>query len=434
MVEEPHLEVNVHHIFTRLVMGFFLISSWTGLFSITPLAVPAAPAAAVQWPTINLTLVASGLPSPVTITSAGDHSGRVFVVEQGGTIQILANGGKLPTPFLDIHTKILSGGERGLLGLAFPPGYTSSGHFYVYYTDTSGNIVIARYTVTANPNVADPNSGVIILTVNHPTNANHNGGQLAFGPDGYLYAGTGDGGGGGDIPNNSQNMNILLGKILRIDVEGAGCVVSTPKTPNYCIPSTNPFVSNMTVMHEIWALGVRNPWRFSFDRLTGDLYIGDVGQNIEEEIDYQTAASAGGQNYGWHILEGNLCYNPSSGCVAPSAYSAPVATYDHLVSGVNNGCAVTGGYVYRGPNIYLNMQSVYFYADYCLGKIYGLKFDGNWQTQLLTTAPFAISTFGEDDYGKIYVADITNGAVYLLQGQIDLSALPYRNYFPKIAR
>ena len=338
----------------------------------------------------------------------------------------------MATPFLDIHTILTSGGERGLLGLAFSPNYASTGHFYVYYTNDLGNIVIARYTVSADPNLADASSGVVVLTVDHPTNTNHNGGQLAFGPDGYLYAGPGDGGGGGDALNNAQNPDKLLGKILRLDVEGAGCVQDPPAVQNYCIPADNPFASSGTTRHEIWALGMRNPWRFSFDRLTGDLYIGDVGQDAQEEIDFQPAASTGGENYGWHIREGNLCYNPPSGCINPANYVPPVATYDHGTNDAN-GCAVTGGYAYRGPNVFLNMQGVYFYADYCKGKIYGLKNDAGWQTQLLTTAPFAVSTFGEDDDGRIYVGDLSNGAIYLLQAEIDYAALPYRAYLPTIS-
>jgi len=422
----------VNRVLTSIIMGLFLVSGWPGLFGASSPDTLTAQAAAVQWPNVHLSLFASGLPGPVTITSAGDHSGRIFVVEQGGTIQILQNGVKLAAPFLDIHTLISCCGERGLLGLAFSPAYASNGHFYLYYTNPGGNIVIARYSVSANPNLADPNSGVVVLTIPHPINANHNGGQLAFGPDGYLYAGPGDGGGGGDQPNNAQTMTVLLGKILRIDVEGAGCVQDPPAVQNYCIPADNPFVSSGTARHEIWALGMRNPWRFSFDRLTGDLYIGDVGQNIEEEIDFQPASSAGGENYGWHILEGNLCYNPSPDCIQPANYAPPVATYDHGVNDAN-GCAVTGGSVYRGPDIFLNMQGVYFYADYCKGKIYGLKNDGGWQTQLLTTAPFAISTFGEDDNGMIYVGDLTHGAIYQLQAEIDYAALPFRAYLPAIS-
>jgi len=410
-------------------MAFFLVSGWAGLFGKAPAPIPPSQAAAVQWPTVHLTPVASGLPGPVSITSAGDYSGRVFVVEQGGTIQILLNGVKLPTPFLDIHTIISCCGERGLLGLAFPPNYASVGHFYVYYTDLNGDIVIARYSVSTNPNLANPNTGVVVLTVGHPTNTNHNGGQLAFGPDGYLYAGTGDGGSGGDPSNNAQNLNVLLGKILRIDVEGAGCVKVPAVVPNYCIPPNNPFKNTANTKPEIWAYGVRNPWRFAFDRLTGDLYIGDVGQGAVEEIDFQPAASTGGENYGWRIMEGNQCYPPGASCVYPPNYVPPVATYTHSV-----GCSVTGGSVYRGPNIFLNMQGIYFYADYCQGTIYGLKYDASWQTQLLLDAPFMISTFGEGDFGEIYVGDISNGAVYQLQAEIDFAALPFRNYLPVNSR
>ncbi len=429
----------MNRILTHLALGFLLISTWSGQFTGNQPASSAAPAAAVekaplapvQWPNVHLALLTSGLSSPVGITSAGDRSGRIFVVEQRGTIQILLYGVKRPTPFLDIQSKVTCCGERGLLGLAFPPNYAVAGHFYVYYTDLNGNIVIARYNVTANPDLADPNSGVIVLTVNHPTNSNHNGGQLAFGPDGYLYTGTGDGGSGGDPPNNAQNMSELLGKILRIDVEGANCVQNPPKAQNYCIPAKNPFISTSGAKPEIWALGVRNPWRFSFDRLTGDLYIGDVGQDTIEEIDYQQADSAGGENYGWRILEGDQCYPPGSMCTPPVNYSAPVATYVHGTND-SNGCSVTGGYVYRGPKIYLNMQGVYFYADYCKGKIYGLKYDASWQTKLLTTAPFSISSFGEDEDGMIYVADISNGAIYQLRGELDLSGLPWRSYIPAV--
>lgn len=388
-------------------------------------------AAPVTWPTVHLQLVANGLSSPVGITHADDNSGRLYVVQKGGTIQILQHGTLLAAPFLDIHTLVTTSGERGSLGLAFPTGYASNGHFYIYYTDLTGTIVIARYNVSANHNLADPSSGVTVLTIAHPTYDNHNGGQLAFGPDGFLYAGVGDGGSGGDPNNHGQSLGVLLAKILRIDVEGSGCVQDPPKPQNYCIPTSNPYGSTSGAGPEIWALGLRNPWKFSFDRQTGDQYIGDVGQNIEEEIDFQPAASPGGENYGWHIREGNLCYSPPTGCVNPSGYSAPVTVYDHLTIG---GCAVIGGYVYRGPNIFLDMQGVYFYGDYCAGKIYGLINSGGWQTQLLTTAPFAITAFGEDESGFIYVADYTNGAIYQLQGTIDPAALPLHNYFPVMRR
>ena len=390
-------------------------------------------AAAVTWPVVHLQLVANGLPSPVSISHADDNSGRLYIVQKGGTIQILQHGALVAAPFLDIHTLVSTSNERGLLGLAFPTGYASKGHFFIYYTNLAGTIVIARYNVSANHSLADPASGVIVLTIDHPLYDNHNGGQLAFGPDGFLYAGVGDGGSGGDPNNHGQSFSVLLAKILRIDVEGSGCVQNPAKAQNYCIPTSNPYVSTSGDKPEIWALGLRNPWKFSFDRLTGDLYIGDVGQNIEEEIDFQPAASTGGENYGWKILEGNLCYSPATGCVDPPRYSAPVTVYDHMASN-SNGCAVIGGYVYRGPNIFLDMQGVYFYADYCQGKIYGLENSAGWQTNLLTTAPFFISAFGEDESGFIYVADFTDGAIYQLQGAIDPAALPLHTYFPIMTR
>ena len=390
-------------------------------------------AAAVTWPTLALQLVSGGLPGLVTIASASDQSGRLYLVQQSGTIRILQSGALQPGSFLDIHSLVSCCGERGLLGLAFPPGYAAKGHFYVYYTDLNGDIVLARYNAFADRTQADPASGVLLLTIPHPVNNNHNGGQLAFGPDGYLYSGHGDGGSGGDPPNNAQNPDILLGKILRLDVEGTGCVQNPPKPQNYCIPPGNPFVGISGKRAEIWAFGLRNPWRFSFDRQTGDLYIGDVGQNVEEEIDFQASGSAGGTNYGWKIREGDLCYSPATGCISPAGYVGPVATYDHGASD-SNGCSVNGGYVYRGPNIFLNMQGVYFYADYCLGKIYGLKNEGGWQTTLLKTAPFLISTFGEDEQGYIYLGDYTHGAVYLLQGALDPAALPQRSYLGMVQR
>jgi len=381
--------------------------------------------AAVTWPTISLKLAASGLTSPVAITHADDNSGRLYIVEQGGIIRILLNGTLLAAPFLDVQSLVSCCGERGLLGLAFPPGYAGKSHFYVYYTDLNGNIAIARYNTSADRDLADPASRVPVLAVSHPTFANHNGGQLAFGPDGDLYAGVGDGGSGGDPNSHGQSLATLLAKILRLDVEGVGCVQNPPKTQNYCIPATNPFVSTSGAMAQIWAFGLRNPWRFSFDRQTGDLYIGDVGQDKEEEIDFQAAGNAGGVNYGWKTLEGNLCFSPATGCIPPANYSAPVATYDH-----NVGCAVTGGYVYRGPNGFIDMQGVYFYADYCAGRIYGLKNSGGWQTQLLMTAPFLISSFGEDEAGYIYVADYGNGALYLVTGMVNPASLTVHNYIP----
>ncbi len=286
--------------------------------------------------------------------------------------------------------------------IAFPPNYAGTKHFYVYYTTLTGDNVVARYNVSADPNLADANSEQIILTLLHPTNTNHNGGQLAFSPqDGFLYIGTGDGGGGGDPTNNAQNPLALLGKILRLDVE------STPDPGlNYRIPRSNPFFGLTGFRGEIWALGLRNPWRFSFDRLTRDLYIGDVGQNLWEEVDFQLASSEGGENYGWNILEGPACFNPPQNCVPPLDYVPPVMFYDHT-----EGVAILGGYVYRGAKFRF-MNGIYFFGD-LTGKIWGLqRVAGIWQRQLLLTPGFLISTFGEDEAGNLYVTNYSAGQVY----------------------
>jgi glucose/arabinose dehydrogenase len=330
------------------------------------------------------------------VTHAGDNRDRLFVVEQAGQIRLIENGTLLQTPFLNISNRVSSNGERGLLGMAFPPDYASKGYFYVNYTNLQGNTVIARYRLGSNSNQADPNSEQIILTIDQPF-ANHNGGQLAFGPDGYLYIGTGDGGGGGDPQNNAQNPASLLGKILRIDVE-SGVVT-------YAIPNNNPFRSPTDgIRDEIWASGLRNPWRFSFDRLTGDLYIADVGQANFEEINFQVTNSPGGENYGWRRFEGDLPYTGSS---SRTGLTFPVAGYDHT-----QGASITGGFVYRGPQT--DSQGVYLYGDFVNGKIWGLQREGNtWNSRLLLDTDLTISTFGEDDAGNLYVADY-RGSVYRL--------------------
>ncbi len=273
------------------------------------------------WPEIFLRLHAQGLQQPLHITHAGDGSGRLFIVEQPGRIQIIENGQVLDTPFLDIESRVKSGGEQGLLSVAFPPDHSSKDYFYVNYTgNPDGTTVLSRFCLS-DTNQADAGSEYILLTINQPY-ANHNGRQMAFSPnDGYLYIGLGDGGSGGDPMNNAQNLNTWLGKILRIDTESG-------EFP-YRIPDDNPFVETEGAKPEIWALGLRNPRRFSFDRETGALYIGDVGQNLREEIDFQSAASPGGANYGWNILEGSLCYEPPPGCSPPVDYSPPVAEYGH---------------------------------------------------------------------------------------------------------
>jgi glucose/arabinose dehydrogenase len=291
-------------------------------------------------PDIAIDRYGEGFSSPVHITHAADGSGRLFVVEQSGRIRIIKGSGTLPVPFLDISDRVSCCGEQGLLSVAFPPDYAIKGHFYVNHTNLSGDTVVARYRVSADPDVADAATEEILLTIAQPF-ANHNGGQLAFGPDGYLYIGTGDGGSGGDPLNNGQNTDVLLGKLLRIDVEAG--------VAPYGIPPTNPYRLRAGYRPEIWALGLRNPWRFSFDRLTGDLYIGDVGQNMYEEINFQPAASAGGENYGWRIMEGFHCYNPAA--CNPTGLTLPVLEYEH-----NQGnCSVTAGGVYRGsfhPNLF----------------------------------------------------------------------------------
>jgi glucose/arabinose dehydrogenase len=367
--------------------------------AVAGLAVARPAGAAVDWPQPVLAPFVSGLTQPVYVTHAGDQTGRLFVVERAGRIRIIRNGALLATPFLDITSRVQSGGaEQGLLSVAFPPGYGTKGYFYVYYTRLSDSAnVIARYRLSGVDR-ADAGSETVILPM-ADTQANHNGGIMVFGRDGYLYVGTGDGGGGGDTDNNAQNRSVLLGKILRLDVESA-------PSPGqmYVIPATNPNLGPGT-RREIWAYGLRNPWRISFDRQTGDLYIADVGQGAREEVDFQPAASAGGENYGWRVMEGTQCYPPGSSC-DPSGLTPPVVDYSHAL-----GCSVTGGYVYRGT-AYPRMRGVYFYGDYCSGRLWGLTRDGGtWTSQeLLATGP-SISSFGEDEAGELFLVDYGAGAI-----------------------
>jgi hypothetical protein len=348
---------------------------------------------------IRLETTISGLANPVAITHAGDGSGRLFITEQGGRILIYDGSELLPAPFLDISALLSTGGERGLLSVAFHPNYASNGHFYVNYTNTGGDTVIARYSVSNDPNLADPASALTVLTIAQPY-SNHNGGQLQFGPDGYLYIGMGDGGDAGDPNNYAQNPASLLGKMLRIAVDG-----DAP----YGVPADNPFISDEQVRDEIWALGLRNPWRFSFDRSTGDLFIGDVGQNSWEEIDYQPAGSTGGENYGWRLMEGNHCFNPGTNC-NDGSLTLPVLEYGHDL-----GCSVTAGYRYRGKDNPL-LSGLYIYGDFCSGRIWGAKpgGDGNWSAEELMDTNLNISTFGEDENGELYVVHRASpgGSVY----------------------
>jgi glucose/arabinose dehydrogenase len=343
--------------------------------------------------TITLTRLAGGFSQPTTITHAGDGSGRLFVVEQGGTIRIIRNGAVSPTPFLNITSLVTpTGGEQGLLGLAFPPGFSARHNFYVNYTNRTGigNTVVARFALSSNTDLADPASRQELLTIVQPF-TNHNGGQLLFGPDNLLYIATGDGGSGNDPFGNGQKLDTLLGKILRLDVLSG--------TVPYAIPAGNPFVD------EIWAYGLRNPWRFTFDRLTNDLYLADVGQDLVEEINFQPAGQGAGANYGWNVMEGSRCFaDPACSSVD---LVLPVAEYLHG----DGDCSVTGGHVYRGS--IPELQGIYLYGDLCSGRIWGLRRNGAaWENQLLIDTTFTISTFGEDEAGELYLADYAGGDIY----------------------
>jgi len=352
-----------------------------------------------EWPRLALVPVVDGIDQPTHIANAGDGTGRLFLVEQPGTVRLLKDGALLDVAFLDIRDRVQAGGEQGLLSIAFPPDFASSQRFYVYYTDLGGDLVISRFLVTEDPDSADPASEALILRQPHPSFANHNGGQLAFGPDGYLYIGTGDGGGAGDPFENAQSRGVLLGKLLRLDV-GSG-------VEPYAIPLDNPFVGVEGARPELWATGLRNPWRFSFDAATGDLYIADVGQDRFEEVDVQAAAAGGGQNYGWPIMEGGDCFRPMVDC-DPSGLTQPVAEYDHS----DGDCSIIGGFVYRGASD-PGLQGIYFYGDFCSGRIRSLRWQGDtWQTAILLDSGLRITTFGTDENGNLLVADWLGGAVY----------------------
>jgi glucose/arabinose dehydrogenase len=335
--------------------------------------------------------IASGLERPVGVWNARDGSGRLFVIEQAGLIRIIQNSALLETPFLDIRDRVGSrGNEQGLLGLAFHPDYVETGTFFVNYTDKQGDTHIARFSVSnTDPNQADPGSEARLLDISQPY-ANHNGGEVAFGPDGYLYLGLGDGGSAGDPQNNAQSLQSLLGKILRIDVNS-----SEP----YAVPKGNLFAQQQKP--EIWAYGLRNPWRFSFDRQTGDLYIGDVGQNEWEEIDFLPAGSPAGANFGWNFMEGNHPYD----LVTPPGdlnLIPPIAEYNH-----SEGCSVTGGVVYRG-SLLPEWNGIYLFADYCSARVSGLLRlpDGTWQPENLFENVGNVASFGEDENGEIYLVDL----------------------------
>ena len=358
-------------------------------------AAPSSPQAVAN----ALIVVKTGLSQPVLVTHAGDGSGRLFVVEQTGRIRIIQDGTLLPTPFLDLSGSVLSSGERGLLGLAFHPSYETNGKFYVDFITKSGDTAINEYRVSSNPNVADRASGRRILSIDQPY-SNHKGGHLAFGPNGYLFIGTGDGGGAGDPGNRAQSANSLLGKMLRIDING-----TTGSRP-YRIPATNPYVGRAG-LDEIYSRGLRNPWRWSFDRATADLWIGDVGQGRYEEIDRSTTSSGRGRgaNYGWKVMEGRACYSPSSGCNT-SGKVLPVVAYSHS----QGDCSVIGGYVYRGPSA-PSLVGRYLFADFCTGRIWSIAQAARapaGRAMFLDTA-LNITSFGEDEAGEVYVTDAAGG-------------------------
>jgi len=356
-----------------------------------PSASPPAPALAIA-----LEPVADGLAGPLFAGNAGDGSGRLFVIEQAGRIRVVRDGRLLPEPFLDITGRVSAGGERGLLGLAFAPTFAADGRFFVDYTDRDGNTVVSELRAPdPAADRADPASERVLLRIDQPF-SNHNGGALVTGPDGHLWIATGDGGSRGDPRGNGQRLDTLLGKLLRIDPRAAS---GAP----YGIPADNPFVGRAGALGEIWAYGLRNPWRFSFDRATADLWIGDVGQNAIEEVDRWPAGSPAGPNFGWNTMEASACFDPAEGC-ARDGLVLPVAEYGHDL-----GCSVTGGYVYRGPAL-PSLAGTYLYADYCSGTIWGLDAAAERPApRVLLESGLSIASFGEDEAGELYVVDLAGG-------------------------
>ena len=337
---------------------------------------------------VGLVTVASGLDFPLDVAAARNDASRLYVAEKTGRIRLIENGQLVATPFLDLSALVSGDTEQGLLGLVFHPSYPTDPRFFVNYTNLAGDTRVVSYRVSANPDVADPSSATTILAVDQPF-ANHNGGGLAFGPDGFLYVALGDGGGANDPSGNGQSLATLLGKLLRIDV---GAVP-------YAVPPSNPFVGVTAARAEIWAFGLRNPYRFSFDRSTGDLYIGDVGQSAREEIDFASAASDGGENYGWDRTEGTLC--TGGGTCDTSGITFPVTEYGH-----DDGCSVTGGYVYRGADVPA-LRGHYFYGDFCSGFVRSLRISGGAATERREWPELApdgqITSFGEDAAGELHL-------------------------------
>ena len=354
-------------------------------------------------PALYLTSPVTGFDRPVHITHAGDGSGRLFVVEQPGRIRIVRAGALEPVPFLDVTNRVGCGG--GLLSVAFSPAYATNGTFYVQYDDgASCDAVVARFKVGDDPNVADPTSFEEVLRVEGPQPGyhGHSGGQVAFGPDGYLYMALGDGSSSADSAQTAQNPEVLWGKMLRLDVE-------TGDPATYTVPPTNPFVGVAGYADEIWASGFRNPWRFSFDDLTGDLVIGDVGERQSEEINHQPGGSPGGENYGWSLVEGRVCFQP--GC-NPDLFTPPVHEYGH-----DQGCSITGGATYRGAQI-PDLDGWFLYGDFCSGRIWGVNQASGWPSVLLKDTGLMVVTFGIDQLGEPWVADHAGGTIYQLTGTV----------------
>ncbi len=344
----------------------------------------------------------SGLEQPTSVVSADDGSGRLFVTQKTGLARIVENGELLGAPFLDVTDVVSLESEQGLLGLAFHPDYAENGRLFVHYNE-DGDTVISEFAVSSDPNVVDAASERVLLTIDQPY-PNHKGGNLAFGPDGLLYIGMGDGGAGGDPEGRGQDLGTLLGKMLRIDVD-----TETDNGNPYAVPQSNPFVATGDAEPEIWAYGLRNPWKYSFDRETGDLWIADVGQGSYEEVNLQPAGSAGGENYGWDVLEGSSCYS-DDGSVSECGrdeFTLPVTEY-----GRDEGSSITGGYVYRGESIPA-LDGQYVFGDFSSGTLWHTapNGDGSYGRETLLEAGFLIAAFGEDEAGELYVADF-NGALY----------------------
>ncbi|MBB5234409.1 PQQ-dependent sugar dehydrogenase [Deinococcus budaensis] len=360
------------------------------------LLVAPAEAQTSQAPQVRFTPYVSGLRQVTTLTHAGDGSGRLYATLQAGQVRVIQGGQLRAQPFLDLSNLTRAGGERGLLGLAFDPNYKQNRRLYVHYTDRNGDTVLARYAATPDFSRADPQSARTLFTAEQPY-PNHNGGQLAFGPDGFLYLGLGDGGSAGDPQNNGQKLGTPLGKLLRFDVSGADAKPA----------AGNPFLNRAGANPNIWAYGLRNPWRFSFDRVSGDLIIADVGQNEFEELNRQPRASRGGENYGWDVREGRSCFEPPSGC-RTQGLTEPV-----LVYGRNEGQSITGGYVYRG-NAVPSLKGQYVFADFGSGTVWAARPSGNSWNKVQLGRVENPSTFGEDETGELYVAEYGSGRVLKL--------------------